>query len=570
MPFSPLKKNWKDVDRNIKQMDQLYDATFYSWLKAEDNVLVTSMYLQRIANEYSLDRVINAIKWLVSDWRWESTSILVRHITVGWCDEEGDMRRAQLLRHLTQTWAAQYTATLLTAILTTSPYSTAPNAQRERFIRAFTDGWGFSKLSEFFMYLQNQTNIDYKTKCLMLQEAARRERKKLNAKLNRRRRRQCHHEEDKSTSTAQPLSPVTSITIATTPQSTNEPSSYLSVQMDNSNSGASITRHQHRHDSGLNFDEHTLERTASATQVSASSSSSRSTGTSHQSQQRHQQQQQQQQQKQQQQQQQQHQAQQTQQTHSRYHHQHHRRISSNDMLDVKRQRYTSAFNDDSTDIDYKLDDQQQHDTDPDDVNYILSSSSSSNTGSSTARNSKIVTTSTIAASPSTSRNTRGASPSLPAATTCTAQSPHAENGNLTSDLSRMGLGSAVHSGCSAGSGTTTHPSSSSSMSTAWTHHHHHHHHYHHQRRRSSTSSTSMMINNSNNDRSSGASVTDTNGGDLATPENPNPATASRLSTVGLSNGDNSIGDMNEPSDTTDSNSNDDGNSFSSSLLQQYF
>ncbi|CDS05070.1 hypothetical protein LRAMOSA07599 [Lichtheimia ramosa] len=29
--------DWRDVHRNIKRMDQLYDATFYSWLKSEDN-----------------------------------------------------------------------------------------------------------------------------------------------------------------------------------------------------------------------------------------------------------------------------------------------------------------------------------------------------------------------------------------------------------------------------------------------------------------------------------------------------------------------------------------------------
>ena len=70
-------------------MDQLYDATFYTWLKSEDNVLVTAMYLHRIANEYPLERIANALKWLVSDWRWESTSILVRHVTVDWCNEDG-------------------------------------------------------------------------------------------------------------------------------------------------------------------------------------------------------------------------------------------------------------------------------------------------------------------------------------------------------------------------------------------------------------------------------------------------------------------------------------------------
>lgn len=84
--------DWRDVHRNIKRMDQLYDATFYSWLKSEDNVLVTAMYLHRIANEYSLDRVANALKWLVADWRWESTSILVRHVTVDWLDHSGNER----------------------------------------------------------------------------------------------------------------------------------------------------------------------------------------------------------------------------------------------------------------------------------------------------------------------------------------------------------------------------------------------------------------------------------------------------------------------------------------------
>ncbi|KAG0174671.1 hypothetical protein DFQ28_005269 [Apophysomyces sp. BC1034] len=180
--------SWRDVYRNIKCMDQLYDATFYSWLKSEDNVFVTAMYLQRIANEYPLIRIINALKWLISDWRLESISTLVRHVTVDWCDEVGDLRRAHLLRHLTHSWATQYTTTLLTMVLSTPPYVSSSTFQRERFLRAFTQNWDFSKLSEFFMYLQSPANIDYKVKCLMLQEAARRERETLGAKLNRKKR----------------------------------------------------------------------------------------------------------------------------------------------------------------------------------------------------------------------------------------------------------------------------------------------------------------------------------------------------------------------------------------------
>ncbi|CAO3640195.1 unnamed protein product [Mucor hiemalis] len=179
--------NWKDVYRNIKCMDQLYDASFYSWLKSEDNVLVTAMYLHRIANEYPLVRIINALKWLISDWRLESISTLVRHVTVDWCDEAGDLRRAHLLRHLTTSWATQYTTTLITTVLSSAPYANSTSFQRERFLRAFTKDWDFSKLSEFFMYLQSPANIDYKVKCVMLQEAARRERETLSAKLRKKR-----------------------------------------------------------------------------------------------------------------------------------------------------------------------------------------------------------------------------------------------------------------------------------------------------------------------------------------------------------------------------------------------
>ncbi|KAI8886489.1 hypothetical protein K501DRAFT_60452 [Backusella circina FSU 941] len=99
----------------------------------------------------------------------------------------GDLRRAHLLRHLTHSWATQYTTTLITMVLSSAPYTTTSSYQRERFLRAFTKEWDFSKLSEFFMYLQSPANIDYKVKCVMLQEAARRERETLGAKLKKKR-----------------------------------------------------------------------------------------------------------------------------------------------------------------------------------------------------------------------------------------------------------------------------------------------------------------------------------------------------------------------------------------------
>lgn len=68
-------------------MDQSYDATFYAWLKSEENVLVTSIYLHRIANEYTLDRISNALEWLTMDWSWENVLMVVQHMTIDWSDE---------------------------------------------------------------------------------------------------------------------------------------------------------------------------------------------------------------------------------------------------------------------------------------------------------------------------------------------------------------------------------------------------------------------------------------------------------------------------------------------------
>ncbi|OBZ89032.1 hypothetical protein A0J61_02908 [Choanephora cucurbitarum] len=239
--------NWRDVYRNIKCMDQLYDASFYSWLKSEENVLVTAMYLHRIANEYPLVRIINALKWLISDWRLESISTLVKHVTVDWCDEAGDLRRAHLLRHLTHSWATQYTTTLITMVLSSAPYATTSSFQRERFLREFTKEWDFSKLSEFFMYLQSPANIDYKVKCVMLQEAARRERETLGAKLKKKRVQQ-HDLMDHSSTTHNTTTTMNSST-TTTNTAIVSPSLHTSLVEDtttDSTEEAATSRRHHR------------------------------------------------------------------------------------------------------------------------------------------------------------------------------------------------------------------------------------------------------------------------------------------------------------------------------------
>lgn len=76
-------------------MDDLYDATFYTWLKSEDNVLVTASYLQRLAGEYDHDRIEHALCWLVHGWRLESIAVLVKQVTFDWIHVHGEQGKTK-------------------------------------------------------------------------------------------------------------------------------------------------------------------------------------------------------------------------------------------------------------------------------------------------------------------------------------------------------------------------------------------------------------------------------------------------------------------------------------------
>ncbi|KAI7824702.1 hypothetical protein BC939DRAFT_139560 [Gamsiella multidivaricata] len=110
-------------------MDDLYDATFYTWLRSEDNVLVTASYLQRLAGEYDLDRIEHALCWLVNGWRLESIAILVKQVTFDWVltkGDQGELNRARLVLALTDNWAIQYIARLACTLLTSATVSSPP------------------------------------------------------------------------------------------------------------------------------------------------------------------------------------------------------------------------------------------------------------------------------------------------------------------------------------------------------------------------------------------------------------------------------------------------------------
>ncbi|OMJ29219.1 hypothetical protein AYI69_g1285 [Smittium culicis] len=187
-------EHWRDIESNITKMDSLYDATFHSWLKNEENVVIVSSYLHRIANEYPLDRIINSLKWLVSSWKLESVTMIIRKVTADWSlvkqdvgidnlkDRifdpiaqskivEGETKRGILVRELTKDWPCIQVARLISNL---STVFWRHRIYQEVFLKALVLDWDFCRLSEFFSYIGAHLGLDYRLKVSMLQQAAKR------------------------------------------------------------------------------------------------------------------------------------------------------------------------------------------------------------------------------------------------------------------------------------------------------------------------------------------------------------------------------------------------------------
>ncbi|KAJ2800637.1 hypothetical protein H4S07_005138, partial [Coemansia furcata] len=164
---------------------------------------------------YPMDRIINALRWLVSSWRVESTAVIVRHITADWAVPQappappkptasahfrldpvpassptaadpsmlsGEARRGVLVRELTKDWTCQQIAQLVGMLALTF---WSERTYLEAFLRTLVSDWDFCRLSSFFSYISGQLGLDYRVKVTMLQDAARRNASRLSLKRAR-------------------------------------------------------------------------------------------------------------------------------------------------------------------------------------------------------------------------------------------------------------------------------------------------------------------------------------------------------------------------------------------------
>ncbi|KAI8145224.1 hypothetical protein BJV82DRAFT_497392, partial [Fennellomyces sp. T-0311] len=75
---------WKNTQRSVERMDDMFNTTFATWVQAEENASTTASYLKRLAYEYPLERLIHVIKWIITDWRLQSIATLIKHVIRDW------------------------------------------------------------------------------------------------------------------------------------------------------------------------------------------------------------------------------------------------------------------------------------------------------------------------------------------------------------------------------------------------------------------------------------------------------------------------------------------------------
>jgi hypothetical protein len=90
---------WLDVDRNVRKMDETFDASFHAWLRNEANVWVSAGYLQRLAIEYPAERTARALAWLAEGWSVRSAAVLARVVTLRWCLAAGVIDQSTIGAH---------------------------------------------------------------------------------------------------------------------------------------------------------------------------------------------------------------------------------------------------------------------------------------------------------------------------------------------------------------------------------------------------------------------------------------------------------------------------------------
>lgn len=140
------------IDWSMRSMDSIFSASFYSFIRDEKNVDLSSVRLARIIKDFKPRQVALALRWLTQGWSVENTSRLMRNIFLDWLPDLA----ACVFALTSKDWPVRPQLSLCTAyVLLTEPPGVAGI-----FLRTLTMGWARDDAIELVSYLDGLLEWD--------------------------------------------------------------------------------------------------------------------------------------------------------------------------------------------------------------------------------------------------------------------------------------------------------------------------------------------------------------------------------------------------------------------------
>jgi len=136
-----VRSYWRNVEENLRTMDRRNDASFTDWIKTEDNLTLSLPHLKRVMFDYSPDKIVNGLRWLVLEWRLASIAAAIKYLFI---DDLWVTACSRNLEHVKDRLQLGPTV-----------YSISASEFRCRIymIIALIDGWDYVHVKELFYFL---------------------------------------------------------------------------------------------------------------------------------------------------------------------------------------------------------------------------------------------------------------------------------------------------------------------------------------------------------------------------------------------------------------------------------
>ncbi|KAM0677862.1 hypothetical protein BDAP_001540 [Binucleata daphniae] len=141
-------------------MDETYDANFGDWIRNEENARIVAHNLKKYVKEYSTDKFIVCLKYIVKDWTLRSIITLVKKIfdnnnDIYNLDNQSDM--IEILQGLVYTWNSIFISEFVISLLKNQNIS-----YKIKFCKVFFDCFTKSKIRQILVHMENKIEIQVK------------------------------------------------------------------------------------------------------------------------------------------------------------------------------------------------------------------------------------------------------------------------------------------------------------------------------------------------------------------------------------------------------------------------